>query len=176
MRGPTHALGGALTASLFITFNIPHTYPLLVLSAVGGFAALLPDMDNSESTIEHISISGIQPFAIPAWVIGKMFKHRGFMHSLLAVALLSFLLLGFFPQIPKEIVVAILLGYGSHIVLDSLTPDGVPWLYPIEWRITLLPKILCILTGSLMETVFFIGLVVLYVIFLSQANYIQLPQ
>lgn len=175
MRGPTHALGGAATALLFIVAPIPHTTPLLMLSGIAAFAALFPDLDNSESTLEHITIGGIEPFKIPAFFIDKLFKHRGFLHSLLAVALLSFILLGFFPMLPTDIVIAVLLGYLSHLFLDGITPVGVPWLYPWENQFALLPKFLCIRTGSFMENIFFIGLVVLYVIFLSKANYILLP-
>jgi membrane-bound metal-dependent hydrolase YbcI (DUF457 family) len=30
-------------------------------------------------------------------------------------------------------------GYASHLLLDSLTIEGVPWLYPLPWRFGLLP-------------------------------------
>lgn len=174
MRGPTHALAGATTAGLFLVGHWPHQYPLLVLSAVSGFAALLPDLDNSESTIENIRVAGVRPLKVPAWFIDKMFKHRGFLHSLLAVAMLTFILLGFLPQLPHEIDIAIILGYLSHLVTDSLTPEGIPWIYPVDWRGTLLPKFLCIRTGSFMETIFFVGLVVVYIVFLSKAHYLLL--
>lgn len=174
MRGPTHALAGACTASVFLAFTIPHQYPLLALSAVAGFAALWPDVDGSESTFENITILGFKPFEFPAFITDKLFKHRGFLHSLLAVLLLAFILLGFFPKLPKEIVIATLLGYTSHLVTDALTPQGIAWFYPLEWRSTLLPKLLCITTGSLGEMVFFIALVVLYIMFLSQAGYLHL--
>ncbi len=175
MRGPTHALAGAATASAFLYFNIPHDYPLLVLSVVSGFAALWPDLDGRESTIENIRVFGIQPLKIPAFFIDKLFKHRGFLHSLMAVLLLAFILLGFFPDLPREFVIATLLGYTSHLLTDGITPAGVPWLYPSEWSPPLLSRYLAITTGSFMETVFFIGLLVFYVIFLSQAGYIVLP-
>lgn len=175
MRGPTHALAGACAAGLFLTFNVPHQYPLLALSAVSGFAALLPDLDNTESTIENIRFGGYRLLKGPAFFIDKIFKHRGFLHSLLAVALLAFILLGFLPQVPTEIHIAILLGYTSHLVTDAMTPDGIPWFYPIEYRGRLLPKMLCVTTGSFMETLVFVGLVVLYVIFLASAGYIILP-
>lgn len=175
MRGPTHALAGACSAGLFIGLDLPHQLPLLMLSAIAGFSALLPDLDNTESTIENIRIFGYRPLKGPAFIIDKIFKHRGFLHSLLALALLAFGLLGFLPQIPLEIHLAILFGYASHLVTDSMTPDGVPWFYPIELRGNLLPKIFCITTGSFMETLFFIVLVVIYIIFLASAGYIILP-
>ncbi len=176
MRGPTHALGGAVAAAAFFLYiPFPHHFSPLALAAVGGFAALLPDMDNSESTIENITIAGFQPFNAPAWVIDKLFKHRGFLHSLLAVLLLIFLLLGFLARIPTEISVAIIVGYFSHLVLDALTPAGIPWFYPVENNFTLIPKILCITTGSFTEKIFFIVLVGVGAILLSKAGYIILP-
>lgn len=174
MRGPTHALAGACTASVFLWLDIPYTVPILALSAIAGFSALIPDLDGSESTIENIRILGVRPLKGPGYIVNILFKHRGFLHSLMALVFLTFILLGFFPQLPREIVLAILLGYLSHLVTDDLTPAGIPWLYPVEWRPTLLPKILCIRIGSFMELVFMVGLVVYYVIFLQQAGYVSL--
>lgn len=175
MRGPTHALAGAGTAAIFLAIPQVNTTPLLVLSLLGAFAALLPDLDNSESTLENLRIGGVRIFKAPAFIIDKLFKHRGYLHSLLAVALLAFILLGFFPILPKDVVIVVLLGYLSHIALDSLTPVGIPWLYPIEHNFRLLPKILCITTGSLGEMAFFVLLVVLYAMFLQAAHFIVLP-
>ncbi len=175
MLGRTHALAGACTAGLFLAFNIPHQYPLIALSVVGGFAALFPDLDNSESTLENIRVFGLKIFEPPAYIIDKLFKHRGFLHSLIAVALLGFIFLGFFPDLPKEVVIAVLLGYLSHLVTDGITPAGIPWFWPLDWSPPLLPKVLAIRTGSFMETIFFIGLIVVYAIFLAEANYIILP-
>ncbi len=173
MRGSTHALAGAASASIFLYFNIPHNYPLLALSAIAGFAALLPDLDGRESTIENIRVFGVRIMKAPGYVIDRLFKHRGFLHSLMGLGLLAFILLGFLPALPKEIVIAILLGCLSHLLTDGITPAGVPWLYPLDWSPPLFSKYFAITTGSFMETVFFIGLVVFYLIFLSQAGYVS---
>lgn len=175
MLGPTHAMAGLCAAGIFVVLPIHHEVPFLALSAVSGFAALLPDLDNTESTIENIRVFGVRVLKGPAFFIDKMFKHRGFLHSLLAVALLAFILLGFVPQLPREVTIAILVGYLSHLITDSMTPDGVPWFYPIEIRGTILPRLLCIRTGSFMERMFFIALIVLYVIILAEAGLIILP-
>ncbi len=176
MRGPTHALGGACAAGLFIVFHLPHQYPLVALSAVSAFASLLPDLDNTQSTAENIRVLGFRPLKIVGYVVEKLFKHRGFLHSLTAVALIAFVLLGFLPKIALEIHLAILFGYLSHLVLDALTPEGIQWFYPLDWRSTLLPKVLCITTGSFMENLFFIVLIATYILFLSAAGYIIIPR
>ncbi len=174
MRGPTHALAGLCTAGLFIVLPIPHQYPLLVLSGVAGISALVPDLDGSESMIENIRILGVRPLKFVGFVVDKLFKHRGFLHSLMAVGFLAFILLGFFPALPKELVITILFGYVSHLVADGVTPLGVPWLYPLDWRPSL-PRFLAITTGSFKETIVFIGLVVLFSIILARAGYLILP-
>jgi inner membrane protein len=175
VRGPTHALAGATTVSLFLVFDIPHEFPLLIIAAVAALAALLPDMDGSESTIENITVFGVAPFAIPSFILNICFKHRGYLHSLLAVGLLAFLLLGFVPGLPREFTIAIILGYLSHLLTDGLTPMGIPLFYPLNFNVTFLPKILCIRTGSLAENLFFVALLVGFLIFLEQAHYIVLP-
>lgn len=176
MRGPTHALAGATTVGLFVVCDIPHQYPPILLSAVAGFAALIPDLDGSESMIENIRFFGFRILKFPGFIIDKLFTHRGFLHSLMALAFLGFIFLGFFPNLPKEFVWAALFGYASHLITDAMTPMGIPWFYPLDWRASLLPKILTITTGSFMETVFFIGLLALYVIVLASAGYIILPR
>lgn len=176
MRGPTHALAGASSAGLLLAINYPHQTPFILLSAIAGFAALVPDLDGSHSMIENTKILGVRPLKGPAYIIDRLFKHRGFLHSLMAMIFLAFILLGFFPMLPKEYTLAILFGYMSHLVLDSLTPLGIPWLYPLELRIRLVPKWLAITTGSIYETLFFVILIQIYFIVLSTAGYINLAQ
>lgn len=173
MLGPTHALAGATSAGLLLVKGNTN-YPFILLAAIAAIAALLPDLDGSESTIENVKLLGFKPLKFPGWLIDKLFAHRGFLHSLMAMVFLIFVLLGFFSWLPKEIVLAITLGYASHIVTDSLTPLGLPWLYPLEWRGRLLPKWLAIRTGSIGETLFFVLLLVLFAGLLTKAGYLRL--
>ncbi len=94
---------------------------------------LLPDIDHPKSTLG-------QRFRWLSQPIARAFGHRGFTHSLLAVAGAVLLLqLKVTSQwvIPGDVFQGLVLGYLSHIVADMLTPAGVPLLWPCRWRFRL---------------------------------------
>lgn len=48
-----------------------------------------------------------------------------------------------------------MIGYISHLVADTFTREGVPWLFPIPWKIGIPPfSFLRIETGGLVEKSF----------------------
>lgn len=127
---------------------------LLVAILANQIGGIIPDID--------------QPTA-PLWrnlpaghFVGKVFDllvggHRFISHSLLGLALfgvLAKLLLGFLhpimPHVDGVLVwYAFLIGYGSHLIMDTLTKEGVPWLLPIPYKFGLPPlKKLRITTGK----------------------------
>ena len=67
---------------------------------------------------------------------------QGFVHLAAAVILLAKLW-------PTYWLTALAVGYVSHIVADMLTRQGVPVLWPVHWRLSLLP----IVTGGATESV-----------------------
>jgi inner membrane protein len=76
-------------------------------------------------------------------VFGKLLGgHRFISHSIVGFALFGFLtrmLLNFLhplmPHVDNEFVwLAFMVGYGSHLVMDSFTKEGVPWLLPIPFK------------------------------------------
>ncbi|MBK4714239.1 MULTISPECIES: metal-dependent hydrolase [Tenebrionibacter/Tenebrionicola group] len=111
---------------------------------------LLPDIDHPKSFLGQ---------RIP-WVsrpVARMFGHRGFTHSLLAVfaaLALFYLKIPDSSLVPADAVQGMVLGYLSHILADMLTPAGVPLLWPCRWRFRLpvvttqkgnpLERILCV--------------------------------
>jgi inner membrane protein len=94
---------------------------------------LLPDIDHPKSTLG-------QRFRWISQPVARVFGHRGFTHSLLAV--LGGVAL-FHLKVPKDWVIpadvfqGLVLGYLSHIAADMLTPAGVPLLWPCRWRFRL---------------------------------------
>jgi inner membrane protein len=82
-----------------------------------------------------------------------LFGHRGLLHSLLALAILI-LGLGLF-RVPTEFIACVALGYASHLLLDALTPSGIPALYPAPARLRLSP-FLKIKTGGLVDQLLFL--------------------
>ncbi len=111
MRWTTHLATGMLAATLI-------GQPPAGI-AVAGVFSLLPDLDTPESKLGRKL-----PFiSLP---LNLIFGHRGMLHSLLAVIIAYIAAIQFFPTwaIPMTI------GYASHLILDSLTPSKIPWLWP----------------------------------------------
>ncbi len=146
MTGKTHLLGGVLTGVLItqaLDINIGY-------AAVAGLGALFPDIDEPNSTIGR-RIPG-------SFMVKFLFGHRGFWHSLLAAALVYLLLLGIASN---TIAVLFVAGYISHLILDAMTPSGVPFLYPIKHSYSLN----LIRTGGITEYAFMV--VLLAAVFLT---------
>ncbi|MDF7681036.1 metal-dependent hydrolase [Enterobacteriaceae bacterium ESL0689] len=104
-----------------------HIIPSVVLTS------LVPDIDHPHSFVGQ---------RLP-WIarpIARIFGHRGFTHSLLAVAAALTLFYLYQPEssfLPADVLQGMVLGYISHIVADMLTPAGVPLLWPCHWRFRL---------------------------------------
>ena len=118
MMGRTHMVFGFLAGLIFLPIFKPQHQIVFVVLAT--FASLWPDIDHEGSKINKI-------FPVTR-IAAKLFKHRGFFHSIFPVAIIYglgwyFGLLGFG--------IAIALGYVSHLVSDSITKMGVNLLHPI---------------------------------------------
>lgn len=103
---------------------------------IGGsvLTCLLPDLDHPRSVLGQ----RLTWLSVP---IAKVFGHRGFTHSLLAMAalILLFHLCHHHTQeiMPMDAGHGMIIGYLSHIIADMLTPAGVPLLWPCRWRFRL---------------------------------------
>ncbi|MEW5289529.1 metal-dependent hydrolase [Erwinia papayae] len=94
---------------------------------------LLPDIDHPKSFLG-------QRLKWISHPVARLFGHRGFTHSLLAVIAAVALLQLKIPSqgiIPADAFQGLVLGYLSHIAADMLTPAGVPLLWPCRWRFRL---------------------------------------
>ncbi|MDB5167591.1 MAG: Membrane protein containing transrane [Candidatus Saccharibacteria bacterium] len=153
---------------------IARTHDLAAITALGVVFVLMPAQSMSLATIIIAVLANLiggvtpdidQPTA-PLWKnlpIGKYFGkvfghllggHRFFTHSILGLALFGFLthlLLTFLQPIMSSVNIDIvwwsfMIGMLSHLVMDTFTKEGVPWLLPIPikfgfppvraWRIT----------------------------------------
>ncbi len=171
MTGRTHDLA-AITALLVVVCIFAPVYnlnlaTLLVALLANQIGGIIPDID--------------QPTA-PLWrnlpigrTVGRVFDksvggHRFITHSLLGIALFGFLfwaLLNFLHPVMMSVDVmivwwAFMIGILSHLVMDSFTKEGVPWLLPLPIKLGLPPvKALRITTGKAVETLLiFPGLVI----------------
>lgn len=180
MTARTHDLAALTALAVAVLLYQPETLTLstifvgLLANQLGGIA---PDID--------------QPTA-PFWrnlpeghFIGRFFGkllggHRFISHSILGFVLFAWLcklLLHFLhpimPHVDIELVwIAFLIGYASHLVMDSFTKEGVPWLLPIPFKFGLPPlRKLRITTGKKMEALFVFPLLLLITTWLLASNY-----
>ena len=160
MTARTHDVAAITALGLAILVQPLHSLTLstlliaLLANQLGGIA---PDID--------------QPTA-PLWrnlpvghVFGKVFDtliggHRFLSHSLLGLVLFGFLadlLLHFLQPIMPHVDIqlvwwAFMIGVVSHLIMDTLTKEGVPWLLPLPFKFGIPPlKRLRITTGTWRE-------------------------
>ena len=140
----THLAFGLLVGLLSLDFfNIKNKilFMLIVL-----FFSVFPDIDERRSKIGKKTklVSGI---------INFIFGHRGLVHTIYIPLILFFI----FYNMNKEMGIAVLAQYFSHLFLDALTKIGITPLYPIiNKRIDGFVK-----TNSLLEKIFFLVVIFL---------------
>lgn len=149
MSGHTHAILGANAAWLAVLAGVDSS--LVLFLAVGAVAGLLPDIDAQAAKI-HFIAGGI------FGVFRGVFKHRGFIHSLLFTAILFLVAHIALRQYHPILPVVIGVGYLSHLLVDGFNKKGVPYLMPFsKKRLHLVPKILRTPVGGLLDQLLFIG-------------------
>lgn len=153
-----------------------------IISFGAGFiGGLTPDIDEPSAKfwgkLPAGSLLGklIQPF---------LGGHRLISHSLLGMGIAGFLLWYLLNAASSVILVhmqlvwwAFMLGYFSHLVMDTLTKEGVPWLFPIPIHFGFPPfEFLRIKTGGLYEkSLVFPGLLILnlYIFYINYGKFIE---
>jgi len=160
MTARTHDLAAATALVIAALVYAPgplRLSTLLVALLANQLGGIAPDID--------------QPTA-PLWrnlpeghYVGKVFGkllggHRFISHSLLGLALFAWLcnlaLRALHPIMPHVDITlvwyAFIIGYSSHLVMDSLTKEGVPWLLPVPYKFGLPPlRRFRITTGKFIE-------------------------
>lgn len=185
MTGRTHDLA-AFTALNIASLTIPLSHLTLgtLVVSVGAnlIGGLAPDLDQSTSKIWH---------RIPAGtLLGKFISpffggHRFLSHSLIGLMLFGFLSRYLLTVISSTLLVdmnivwwAFIIGYFSHLVMDSFTKEGVPWIFPIPVRLGIPPlKYLRMRTGGVIENVVVFPLLIFlngYLLYHHYSFYIQL--
>ena len=136
MTGKTHQVIGLTVGLGTYLATSPSAYgpatfaAVAVLSSIG---ALLPDIDSPAG-----KIWSYLPFGRTAGeLVNPFLRHRNITHSLLGVAIVGFgmhLLLSHVPSYwgiqTMTVWVCFMAAYGSHIVADMVTVEGVPLLFP----------------------------------------------
>lgn len=165
MEGPSHVvfgLAGAVALDSVLHLSGP---PLLgtgvaptadqvalkvIFYAVAALGALVPDIDNARSTLGR-------RLGIISREIQKHAGHRRLFHSLVGLLLAGVIVWGVQQGVAYALLrlgwsrtaeklfanvglIALLVGYLLHLIADSLTLGGVPWLWPSHTRFGFPPR------------------------------------
>lgn len=156
MTGPTHFLAGlSVAVGGLVVFHQPPGMALPAL-AVGGLAALLPDLDHPDSNL--VKLLGIR-------ILAERMTHRGILHSVFAAFSMFFLATA--ANTPLFFGLVFFFSYLSHLFLDILNPGGCAVFWPAQVKIRLPLGI----TGGGLETfairpILYILLVILVIIYI----------
>jgi len=162
MTGRTHDLA-AFTALTYVIVTQPigdmSLGTALVAFTANMIGGLAPDIDQSTSSLWRRIRGGT--------ILGKLISpliggHRLLSHSIIGVIMAGFILevllnvAGSVLIVDHEVVWwAFMIGFVSHLIMDSFTREGVPWLFPIPISFGIPPlSFLRMKTGGLVEKSF----------------------
>ena len=147
MTGRTHDLA-AFTALGFVALTYPFHNMSLATGMVAVFANLVggiaPDIDQPTAPFwRNLPIGGVAGRVFDKFLGG----HRFISHSFLGMVLFGFawhyilkVLHPSFPNLDSSVIWwAFMIGFGSHLVMDTITREGVPWLLPIPIKFGIPP-------------------------------------
>lgn len=174
----SHQLAGIAAVS-YQLLQQPRTLSLETLVAIGVVTfvgSLVADVDNMGAPMWR------HRFMVWDGELTRDFLqgHRSIAHSLLGVALFSFALLLLLELITiknldKQLLIYVFMwAQLSHLVADSLTIQGVPWLFPLKIKLGFPPiAFLRIKTGGLLEryVVFpLLGILIVWIYYTYRGN------
>jgi inner membrane protein len=169
VTGRTHDLAAFTALNLVLVSQpLPHMSlaTALVAFSANMIGGLTPDIDQPTADLWR---------RLPAGTIfGKLLSpilggHRFISHSIVGIVLFgwgtSFLLSLMSSVLLVDMGIvwwSFMIGFISHLIMDTFTKEGVPWLFPVPFRFGLPPlKFLRITTGGLLEKSFvFPGLLI----------------
>ncbi len=185
MTARTHDAFAFASLITVAVFNPPEKLSVLTLFAaiIGNIiGALIPDMDQASNRLWDLLPAGNS--------LGKVFrrvffKHRTLSHSLLGAVLIYLGLQFALPKLlnpafvdPQLVLWSMMIGYGSHLLADSFTKEGLPLFFPIDLNIGFPPfEFLRITTGKWIETYIVlpgVGAYIAFFIFIYQEEIAQI--
>jgi inner membrane protein len=120
MMFKTHMAFAFLLGLLFVSFlQIRNQILFMIIILMG---ASMPDIDLYKSKAGE----KIKPIS---FIINLIFKHRGFFHSIYPPIIIYLFFVAFNQSV---LGLAIMVGYISHLALDSLTLLGIQPLWPLK--------------------------------------------
>lgn len=162
MTGTTHQMVALLAAFWVLTLYPTSLGPVLAIIAIFSvmIGALTPDLDHPATNILKRTLGGKLVHRLFSAFSGG---HRHFTHSIVGIIAISYFLHWIIfkyiqPTSYDHALIlwqAFMIGYISHPVADTLTDQGVPWLWPLPWNIKFPPgpEELRVTTESFVETI-----------------------
>lgn len=170
MTGRTHDLAAFSALNLYFVTQalVPISWGTLVVAlGVNMIGGLLPDLDNASASIWKKVRGGKLLGTLIAPLMGG---HRMISHSLVGLFLAGWLGRQVLDAASTTLIVDVavvwvsfMIGMVSHLVMDAVTKEGIPLLFPIPIHVGFPPlAALRIKTGSIVEKgIVFPGLVLL---------------
>ena len=183
MIARTHDVAAAAALLGFILVNPVHDITLatavaaLIANQIGGIA---PDIDQPTAPFwRNLPIGGIF-----GKIIGRSLGgHRFLSHSIIGLAIFGFAcywLLNILQPIMPRVDIgwvwwAFMIGMVSHLLMDSFTKEGVPWLLPVPVKFGFPPlRRLRITTGKMAEHFVVLPLLLALSVWLFASNYVEI--
>lgn len=161
MTGRTHDLAAFTALNLILVTQTPLPTTLSTsLVALGAcfMGGLTPDIDTATSSFWQKIPAG----TVFGRLLHPLFRgHRLISHSILGLVIFGFIMNWFLDLASHSLLVnmeivwwAFMIGLISHLIMDSFTQEGVPWLFPLPIRFGVPPfSALRIRTGGLLEKI-----------------------
>jgi inner membrane protein len=160
MTGRTHDLAAFTALSAVVVIQpLPEITMGTAIAALGAnmLGGIAPDIDQPTAPLWR----NLPPLRVFGRLFGKVVGgHRFLSHSILGLAFFGFLFNLFLkflqPSIPNinlEVVWwAFMIGFVSHLIMDTFTKEGVPWLLPVPISFGFPPiRALRVTTGEFFE-------------------------
>jgi len=169
MKARTHDLAAVTALGVIALAHPPESITLgtfLIAVLANQLGGIAPDLDQPTAPFwRNLPIGGFF-----GKILGKMMGgHRFITHSIIGVVLfglgVQWLLVILHPIIPNVdtslVWWAFMIGMVSHLVMDSFTKEGVPWLLPLPIKIGIPPiRAWRVTTGKIGEGIIFCLLLV----------------
>lgn len=134
MSGSNHIAGGMVFTGVFLSMYDVNIFSSPTFIFFTAFFSLLPDADHTKSFIGKL----VYPIAK---FINRKYGHRTITHSLMFY-IVGYVIVSFIaksvnasPVIPH----IYLWAYGSHLIFDMLTKQGIPLFYPFKKNPCVMP-------------------------------------
>lgn len=178
MTAKTHnafAIASLVTAAVIFP---PENLNILTLAGsiiAADIGALFPDMDQAGNDLWKLLPA---QHSLGKFMRRVFYKHRTFTHSIVGMYLIFKLLEWLIPKFlnpnyidPMIIIWSLMIGYGSHLLSDMITEEGVPLLFPVNLNFGIPPiKKWRIKTGKWFENFVIYPAVWIYLLWFINQN------